>query len=167
MAPTQQKNWLQKINSRIAMSAVGAQVLARTVHHVDGWVLRASNGRFTAATFFTGLQILNLTTTGAKSSLARSVPLVAIPHENGQLVVVASNWGQSKHPAWYYNVLAHPKVSVQQDGRSKTFLARETEGAEREACWQLAVQTYAGYAAYKQRTTRQIPVIVLTPSREL
>ena len=156
-------NWLQKINTRIAMSAIGARLLAYTMHHLDRWVLRLSNGRSTAATFLTGLQILNLTTTGAKSGQPRTVPLVAIPHADDQLIIIASNWGQAKHPAWYYNILAQPQVTVTRNGRSQPYIARETTGAERDACWQVALQTYAGYAAYKQRTTRQIPVILLTP----
>lgn len=156
-------NWLQKINTRIAMSAVGAKLLAYTMHHLDRLVLRLSNGRSTAATFLTGLQILSLTTTGAKSGQPRTVPLVAIPYSNNQLIIIASNWGQATHPAWYYNVLAHPAVTVTRDGRSQPYTARETKAEEREACWQAALEIYAGYAAYKQRTSRQIPVILLTP----
>lgn len=160
---SRQKNWLQKVNTRIAMSAVGAQLLARTIHHLDGLMLRLSNGRSTAATLLTGLQILSLTTTGAKSGLPRTVPLVAIPYGVEQLVIIASNWGQAKHPAWYYNILAHPEVTVTQNGRTQPYLARETAGDERAACWQAALATYPGYAAYKRRTTRRIPVILLDP----
>ena len=160
----QRKNLLQKINTRIAMSAVGAQVLARTMHHLDRVVLRVSNGRSTAATLLTGLQILSLTTIGAKSGQPRTVPLVAIPFADDQLVIIASNWGQQKHPAWYYNLLAHPEVTVTRDGRSQAYLARETEGEERAACWQTAVETYPGYPAYERRTSRRIPVILLTPA---
>lgn len=163
MTSAKQKNWLQKLSTRIAMSTVGAQLSARTMHHLDRLVLQLSNGRATAATLLTGLAILNLTTTGAKSGLPRSVPLVAVPQANDQIIVIASNWGQAKHPAWYYNLLAQPQVTVTRNGRSQPYLARETEGFEREACWQMALQTYAGYAAYKRRTERQIPVILLTP----
>ncbi|MEZ4592497.1 MAG: nitroreductase family deazaflavin-dependent oxidoreductase [Chloroflexota bacterium] len=157
------KNLLQKINTRIAMSAVGAQISARVMHHLDKLVLRVSNGRSTAASLLTGLQILSLTTTGAKSGLPRTMPLVAVPFGDNQLVIIASNWGQQKNPAWYYNILAHPEVTVTQDGRSQTYLARETEGEERAACWQTAVETYPGYPAYERRTNRRIPVILLTP----
>jgi deazaflavin-dependent oxidoreductase (nitroreductase family) len=159
-----QKNLLQRINTGIAMSAVGARLSARVMHHLDKLVLRLSNGRSTAASLLTGLPILALTTTGAKSGQPRTTPLVAIPFGENQLVIIASNWGQQKHPAWYYNILAHPQVTVTRDGRSQPYLARVTEGVEREACWQTAVQTYPGYNAYKQRTTRQIPVILLTPA---
>ncbi|MAT97685.1 MAG: nitroreductase [Anaerolineaceae bacterium] len=148
------------------MSAVGARLLAHTIHHLDRLVLRLSNGRSTAATLLTGLQILSLTTTGAKSGQPRTVPLVAIPHSENRLIVIASNWGQTKHPAWYHNLVAHPQVTVTRDGRSQPYIARDTSGAEREACWQAALQTYPGYAAYKQRTERQIPVIVLTPQTD-
>ena len=164
MVQSNRKNWLQKLNTRIAMSPVAALFLARSMHRLDGAALRLSNGRSTVTTLLTGLSVLTLTTTGAKSGLSRSVPLVGIPYANDQLIVIASNWGQAKHPAWYYNILAHPQVTVTQNGRSHTCLARETEGAEREAYWQMALQTYAGYAAYKQRTKRQIPVILLVPT---
>jgi deazaflavin-dependent oxidoreductase (nitroreductase family) len=163
MTTATELNWLQKINTRIAMSAIGARLLAHTIHHLDRLVLRLSNGRFTAATFLTGLQILSLTTTGAKSGQPRTVPLVGITHSEGRLIVIASNWGQAKHPAWYHNLVAHPQVTVTRDGRSQPYLARETIGPERDACWQAALQTYPGYAAYKQHTKRQIPVIMLTP----
>jgi deazaflavin-dependent oxidoreductase (nitroreductase family) len=163
MANVTRLNWLQKINTRIAMSAMGARLLTHIMHHLDQLVLRLSNGRFSAATLLTGLQILSLTTIGAKSGQPRTVPLVAIPYGEDRLIIIASNWGQAKHPAWYYNILAQPQVTVTRDGRSQTYLAHETTGAERDACWQTALQTYPGYAAYKQRTKRQIPVIMLTP----
>ncbi|WP_420628672.1 nitroreductase family deazaflavin-dependent oxidoreductase [Candidatus Leptofilum sp.] len=159
------KNLLQKINTRIAMSSVGAQIMARTMHHLDKLVLKVSNGRSTATTLLAGLQILNLTTMGAKSGQPRTVPLLAIPFADNQLVIIASNWGQQKNPAWYYNILANPEVTVTRDGRSQPYLARETDGDERAACWQTAVETYPGYAAYKQRTSRHIPVILLTPAK--
>ncbi|WP_420640547.1 nitroreductase family deazaflavin-dependent oxidoreductase [Candidatus Leptofilum sp.] len=159
------KSLLQKINTRIAMSAVGAQIMARTMHHLDRLVLRMSNGRATATTLLAGLQVLNLTTIGTKSGQPRTVPLLAIPFADNQLVIIASNWGQQKNPAWYYNIVAHPEVTVTRDGRSQTYLARETDSDERAACWQAALETYPGYAAYERRTSRRIPVILLTPAK--
>ena len=68
-----------------------------------------------AAALFTGLPLITLTTTGAKSGRPRSVPLVGVPYGE-RLILIASNWGQAKHPAWYHKVLkAHPEVKV--DGR--------------------------------------------------
>jgi len=161
--PTQ-KNWLQRIVTRIARSLVGAAVSALIMHHLDRLALRLSSGRFTLSTLLTGLEILTLTTTGARTGRAYTVPLVAIPHENDQLIIIASNWGQARNPAWYYNILAQPQVKVTRNGRMQTYLAQETRGSVREACWQVGLQTYPGYATYQQRTTRQIPVILLTPA---
>jgi len=139
-----------------------AWVLARTIHHVDGAVMRASGGRFTAASLLSGLPIIQVTTTGARSGQPRAVPLVGVP-DGERLILIASNWGQARHPAWYYNVKANPQVTV--TGRDvpaeRLYVARETTGAERAACWAKAVAIYPGYAAYAQRAGREIPVVVL------
>ena len=166
MSRPDQKNWLQKIVTRTAMSRVGAAISARIMHHLDRLALRLSHGRFTLSTLLTGLEILTLTTTGARSGREYNVPLLAIPHEDEQLIIIASNSGQARNPAWYHNILAQPQVKVTRNGRTQPYLAQETSGSTREACWQVARQTYPGYAAYQQRTTRQIPVILLTPPEQ-
>jgi deazaflavin-dependent oxidoreductase (nitroreductase family) len=164
MANAQPKNWLQKTTVRFAVSVMGATLGSRLMHRLDRLALRWSNGRFTLTTLFTGLEVLNLTTLGAKSGQPRTVPLLAIPHREDQFILIASNWGQAKHPAWYYNILANSQVTVTRNGRTQPYHAQETSGEERETCWQIALQTYPGYAAYKRRTIRRIPVILLTPT---
>lgn len=134
--------------------------LSHTFHHLDRTVIRMSDGRTTAAALFTGLPMISLTTTGAKSGQARTVPLVGIP-DGERLILIASNWGQDKHPAWYHNIRANPRVTVSHNGRSEEFTAREVAGEEREACWRQAVALYPGYGDYAVRTRRAIPVIVL------
>jgi deazaflavin-dependent oxidoreductase (nitroreductase family) len=158
------KNWLQRTTLRIAVSVVGAALGSRLMHHLDRLALRWSHGCFTLSTLLTGLEVLCLTTTGAKSGQPRTVPLLVIPHREEQFILIASNWGQARNPGWYYNILAHPQVTVTRNGRTQPYQARETSGVERERCWQIARQTYPGYAAYKRRTTRRIPVILLTPT---
>ncbi|MCB8944300.1 MAG: nitroreductase family deazaflavin-dependent oxidoreductase [Ardenticatenaceae bacterium] len=136
---------------------------AHMLHHLDGLVLRGTNGRYTATSLMTGLPIINLTTIGAKSGRTRTVPLLGIP-DGDNIIVIASNWGQKQYPAWYYNVKANEEVMVEWNGRSTPYLAQETTGTEREKYWQLANQYYLGYANYAQRAShRHIPVIVLTP----
>lgn len=137
-----------------------AWLLARTMHHVDAATLRLSGGRTTATAVLSGLPIIELTTTGAKSGRPRTVPLVGIP-DGDRLILIASNWGQAAHPAWYYNVKAHPDVSVTHDGQTRRYVAREVTGDERERCWAKAVAVYAGYRGYAARAGRGIPVIVL------
>jgi len=153
---------MRRVVRRIIATRPAAWVLARTMHRLDGWTARASGGRYTAASLLSGLPIIELTTTGARSGQPRAVPLVGVP-DGERLILIASNWGQARHPAWYYNVKAHPQVTV--TGRDvpaeHLYTAREATGAEREACWAKAVAIYPGYAAYARRAGREIPVIVL------
>ena len=124
---------------------------------------RLSDGRWTAAGLLIGLPVVQLTSLGAKSGQPRTVPLLAIPRGD-ELILVASNWGGQRNPGWYYNLRQNPLVTVCKDGKTRAYLAREAEGAERDALWQEAVAVYGGYEAYRARTGgRVIPIMVLTP----
>ena len=153
---------VRRVVRKVIATRPAAWVLARTIHHVDGAVIRASGGRFTAASLLSGLPIIQVTTIGARSGQPRAVPLVGVP-DGERLILVASNWGQARHPAWYYNVKAHPQVTV--TGRDvpaeRLYVAREVTGEDRAACWAKAVAIYPGYAVYARRAGREIPVIVL------
>jgi deazaflavin-dependent oxidoreductase (nitroreductase family) len=105
---------------------------------------------------------LLLTTTGAKTRLSRVSPLL-YGRDGGRLVVVASQGGTTKNPAWYHNLRAHPQVTVQIGRERWTMHAREATGDERPRLWQLMTRQYPGYDGYQQRTARRIPVIVLEP----
>lgn len=157
---TDEPNPIQRGMRRLIATAPMAWGLAHTIHHLDRAVLWLSGGRTTAAALTTGLPIIGLATTGARSSQARTVPLVGIPDGN-RLILIASNWGQAKHPAWYYNLRANPRVMVTYGGRSAAYRAREVSGEERESCWQRAVTLYPGYRNYAARAGREIPVVVL------
>ena len=137
---------------------------ARTLHHVDALSRRASGGRVTFSAWVTGLPVVQLTTTGAKSGLPRTLPLLAIPNDDG-LIVIASNYGQERNPAWYHNVKAHPEVTAEFEGRSRPMIARELEGDERERWYARGIDIYPGWIEYRKRTAgiRQIPVIELVP----
>ena len=140
--------------------------LAATLHRLDGPLLRYSQGRFSLGSLLTGLPIVMLTTVGAKSRQPRRLPLVGIP-AGEDIILIASNWGQTRHPAWHYNARANPVVRLTRAGRTRPYLAHETEGEERAACWRQAVAQYAGYAAYEARAgDRLIPVWRLTPLPE-
>jgi deazaflavin-dependent oxidoreductase (nitroreductase family) len=157
-------NVVQRAVRRIIATRPAAWALARTIHHLDGAVMRASGGRTTASALFTGLPLITLTTTGAKSGRPRSVSLVGIP-DGDLLILIASNWGQAKHPAWYHNLRANPMVTVTFGRRDvpaeRLYMARKLTGAEREAAWARAVALYPGYQSYAARAGREIPVIVL------
>ena len=124
-----------------------------------------SKGRLSVPSLVTGLPVVMLTTIGAKSNLTRTVPVVGM-REGETVILIASNWGSTRHPAWYHNLRAHPDATLDIHGRRGTYVARPVTAAEREQYWQRAANLYRGFSAYAQRTGgRDIPIMVLTPKR--
>lgn len=157
--------WWPRLALRLASTALGAWLLRRTAHHADRLLLKVSGGRHTLTTLLTGLPVVTLTTTGARSGKRRTVPVVGIPRGK-EVALIASNFGHSRHPAWYHNLQAHGQVTLTINGQTERYLARNARGAERREVWQQAVTLYAGYEAYRKRAAeRKIPVIILAPHR--
>lgn len=153
--------WWQRAIRRVGATGPGTWLFSRLLHRLDAPVLRASDGRYSLTSLVGGLPIIALTTTGAKSGEPRTVPLIAIP-DNGRLILIASNWGRGRRPAWYYNLCAHPEATVTHDGETTRWRAEELTGDEREAAWQKAVAAYVGYARYAAMHPEQtIPVLAL------
>ena len=122
---------------------------------------RASGGRVGGRVRKTA-PVLLLTTTGRKSGTQRTTPLLYLV-DAGRYVVIASVGGAPKHPAWYLNLLASPAATIEV-GRGKLAVSATTASPEERArLWPLAVQMYAGYDAYKAKTTREIPIVILMP----
>ncbi|MFN2143743.1 MAG: nitroreductase family deazaflavin-dependent oxidoreductase, partial [Anaerolineales bacterium] len=95
--------------------------------------------------------------------LPRTTPLVALA-EGEKIILIASYFGSTRHPAWYYNLRANPEVSVSHKGQTGQYRARLAVGEEREGYWEMAASLYPGYTLYKQKAgDRQIPVVVLEP----
>jgi deazaflavin-dependent oxidoreductase (nitroreductase family) len=160
-----QPNLFQRLIQRLASVALISRMLSLFFHLLDKPVLNLTKGRASIGSLAIGLPIVTLTTTGARSGQPRSVPLVALP-DGDRLILIASNWGQTHHPAWYHNLVAHPPAQVLHNGQTRNYSARVAAGSEYEACWQKAVGAYPGYNAYKARTGgRVIPIMVLTPSQ--
>ncbi|MER8010623.1 nitroreductase family deazaflavin-dependent oxidoreductase [Streptomyces sp. NPDC094149] len=111
----------------------------------------------------TGLPVVVLTTRGAKSGKIRKSPLMRVEHE-GRYAVVASQGGAPKHPVWYHNLKADPRVELQDGPDKRDMTAREVTGAEKAEWWQRAVEAFPPYADYQKRTDRQIPVFVVEPA---
>ncbi|MFC9361583.1 nitroreductase family deazaflavin-dependent oxidoreductase [Rhodococcus sp. NPDC057014] len=130
----------------------------------EGWV-RDQTEKILEQGTTDGVQVLDrpivlFTTTGAKSGKKRYVPLMRV-EENGRYAMVASKGGAPGHPSWYFNVKAHPQISVQDGATVRDLTAREIDGAEREHWWELAVAAFPPYAEYQTKTERRIPVFVL------
>ncbi|TDC13041.1 nitroreductase family deazaflavin-dependent oxidoreductase [Streptomyces sp. 8K308] len=111
------------------------------------------------------LPVVILTTVGAKSGKIRKTPLMRVEHD-GSYAVVASLGGAPKHPVWYHNVVADPRVEIQDGPVRQDMRAREVTGEEKAVWWARAVEAYPDYADYQTRTDREIPVFVLEPAPE-
>ncbi|WP_406397975.1 nitroreductase family deazaflavin-dependent oxidoreductase [Streptomyces sp. NBC_00879] len=109
-----------------------------------------------------GLPVIVLTTRGARSGKIRKSPLMRVEHE-GTYAAVASLGGAAKNPVWYYNVVADPRVELQDGPVRQDMTAREVTGDEKALWWERAVAAYPDYAAYQRKTGRVIPVFVLEP----
>ena len=112
--------------------------------------------------FFADADMLILHTTGARTGKERVNPLVYLP-EDGSLVVFASKGGAPTNPDWYHNLLAHPHVTIEVGDETKPAVARVTTGEERERLFAEQVRRRPAFGEYQAKTTRQIPVIMLTP----
>ena len=116
----------------------------------------------TDGTILQGKPVILLTTVGAKTGKLRKTPLMRVEHD-GEYAIVASLGGAPKNPVWYYNVVANPRVELQDGTVTRDYDAREVFGDEKATWWERAVQVWPDYAGYQERTDRQIPVFVLTP----
>ena len=116
----------------------------------------------TEGTELNGRPVIILTSVGAQTGKIRKTPLMRVEHD-GEYAVVASLGGAPKNPVWYYNLTANPHVELQDGPVKKDYQAREVHGAERAIWWERSLATWPDYAAYQEKTSRTIPVFVLTP----
>ncbi|MBA2811181.1 nitroreductase family deazaflavin-dependent oxidoreductase [Streptomyces sp. KM273126] len=122
-------------------------------------ILRKGGGKMLG-----GLDALVLTTLGKKSGEPRVSPVCWFPGDNGSWLIVASANGAPKNPAWYYNLAAHPdKAQITIDGQTVPVTAEQLHGEERARAWQKIADSSARFAAYQNKTDRELPVIRLTP----
>lgn len=124
---------------------------------------RSSGGRVGGP--FEGAELLLLTTTGAKSGREQTVPLGCFrTGADGPLLVVASNLGAPRHPAWYHNLLAHPLVRVETADSTFEAVAVPAEGDRRDRLFARLVRRAPGYGDYQALTSRILPVVALEPT---
>ena len=99
---------------------------------------------------------------GARSGTGRVTPLACSPQPDGRFAIVASNGGSPTHPSWYYNLKANPTITVEVGTQTFTVLAEELSGTARAALWPKLVAEAPALAKHQAKTTRQIPVFLLT-----
>lgn len=101
---------------------------------------------------------------GRRSGVLRRTGLI-YGEDAGDYVVVGSNGGSDRHPHWYLNALAEPRVRVQVAAETFDAVAREAQGEERTRLWEAMAVIFPQYLSYRKQTGRRIPVVVLEPRR--
>ena len=122
-------------------------------------IYRASGGRIGGR--MVGLGVLLLTTTGSKSGQPRTTPLGYV-RDGEAYVIIASNGGADRHPAWYFNLQQQPRAQIQLLGETFEVNTEMLHDAERERVWSLVLRDASIYGGYEKKTSRAIPLVRLT-----
>jgi deazaflavin-dependent oxidoreductase (nitroreductase family) len=109
-----------------------------------------------------GIPLILIHHVGAKSGIERVTPLGCFPQPDGRFAIAASHGGSPAHPDWYYNLKAHPRITVEVGTQTFPVLAEELAGAARAALWPTLVAQAPSVGKFHAKITRQIPVFMLT-----
>ena len=154
---------LQRLVHHVAEIVPMSWIPPRALVRVDRAFFRITRGRTSWSAWISGLPIVMLTTTGARSGKPHTLPVLALP-EGDHLVVIASNMGKPANPGWYYNLRAQPSVMITWKGSTVRMRARELIGEERQRYVDRGLEAYPWWAPYHRRAApRLIPVIMLEP----
>ncbi len=135
-------------------------VLMKTIGRIHRALYRLTAGALGSK--LAGKPMLLLTTIGRKTGKSRTTPLQYL--EDGEnLVIVASNGGNPRHPAWWFNLERNPEAEAQVGKVTRRVRAETASEEERSRLWPLLVETYPGYEEYQKGTERTIPVVILRP----
>jgi deazaflavin-dependent oxidoreductase (nitroreductase family) len=146
---------------RLAGTRGGAWLFARVLHRIDRFVSRITGGRRTATAVVSGLPVVLLTTTGARSGLPRTVPVLGFPI-GADLAVAAGNFGRAQDPGWCVNLGHEPRAQLAVGGRRRPVVAEELTGGARDDVWARAIDIFPAAAAYERRAgARTIRVFLL------
>lgn len=129
----------------------------------DRLLMRVTRGRMSTA--LGAAPLVMLRSIGAKTGAARDVTLAYFT-DGDDVILIASNYGQTKHPSWYHNLMKNPHCELFARGRGGRFVARPTTGADHDRLFALAEHAYGNFRQYKANTDglRDIPVLRLTPA---
>ena len=150
----------KRLMTAVALSNPGTWYLKEISKRIDPFLVHATRGRLSSILV---TPVVLLTVKGARTGKERTVALLYFSDGDG-VVLMASNYGGTRHPAWYHNIRANPEVTLSGGGWSGRFVAHETEGEERERLWANAKQLTRAYTRYEGMTDgRTIPVLRLVP----
>lgn len=152
---------VKRLILKIAKSPSGQWYLRHISPRVDQTLMRRTRGRISS--IGTWPRFLLLIHTGAKSGVERATPLIYFT-DGERVILIASNYGGTRHPAWYHNVRANPTVTLCGGGFEGQFVGQEVTGVEYDRLWALAKQWNPGYNMYEESSEdRRIPLLAFTP----
>jgi len=160
--PLWKRNLSWRMGGRLIVTKPGAAFYRRVVVPLEAPVIKATRGRLRPS--FTA-PIVILTSTGARTGRRWETPLAYFT-DGDDVILIASNWGRPRHPAWYHNLRANPQCELHIGPRGGVFVAREAEGADRDRLFALpADRLNKAFHIYRQRNRgiRTIPVMRLKP----
>ncbi|MFG2005405.1 nitroreductase family deazaflavin-dependent oxidoreductase [Spirillospora sp. NPDC048911] len=159
--PTLIQRTMGPIMQRVSGSPAFAKVAPKIVPPLDRALHKATGGRFLLGQAL--VPSLVLTTTGAVSGKPRQAPLACMPEPGGTWVIVGSNFGREKHPAWTGNLLKNPDAEISFRGKTVTVTAHLLDDAERAEVWPNLLKVWPVYDRYVERVDRQLRIFRLTP----
>lgn len=155
MTPVFKRTMLSLANT-LAARLLGARFLSP----LDRNLARLTGGRLIVGRL--AAPVLLLTTTGRKSGKPFTTPVTYL-EDGGNFVVIASNWGQRRHPGWSANLLANPHATVQIDRHRQNVIARPVTPREREELWPRLLAVWPAFQTYADTSGRDLRVFVLEP----
>jgi deazaflavin-dependent oxidoreductase (nitroreductase family) len=156
---------VHRLVRRTATTRRMAKIYGVIQQPLDRLVYRLTGGATTASSWLAGVEITMLTTTGAKTLRPRTLPVLGLPDGEGT-ILIASNFGRPRNPAWYLNLRANPHATIVVAGVSREVVARELSGAERDRGYRRGEEIFPGFTRYRRwAPDREIPVLRLEPRR--
>ncbi|MEV0295711.1 nitroreductase/quinone reductase family protein [Nocardia sp. NPDC050710] len=152
-------NILSRAANRFAATKPGSWFI-RTITPLDRALLERTDAKFTVLGPI-GAPVILLTSIGRKSGRPRTQPLLYV-HDGDTLYIIGSNFGQEHHPAWTANLLANPSATVAIAGERIPVTATPIPATDKDAIFTRFVDITGAYAAYRDRTTRDLRIFALT-----
>ena len=152
--------WARALVARLTRTRLFRTYGPRTVPRVEAVVRRLTGGRISAAGLI--VPALTLHSTGARSGLPRDSELMCVP-DGETWLVTGSNFAGDKHPAWTYNLIAHPQAEITYRRRRVAVRADLVADEDREAVWAYIERQWPGYRGYERASGRTLRIFRLTP----
>ena len=112
-----------------------------------------------------GMPVMLLTTIGRKTGKQRVTPVVYI-RDGDSYVITAAYAGADKHPSWFVNLQANPKVMIEVSNVTRSVVARQASAEEKKRLWAQLIAQAPFFEGYQQKTTRDIPMVILQQPHE-